>query len=36
MITHNPDAASIADRILHMRDGEIVSIEAGTGKLVSQ
>jgi putative ABC transport system ATP-binding protein len=36
MITHNPDAASIADRILHMRDGEIVSIEAGKGKLVSQ
>ena len=25
MITHNPEAASIADRILHMRDGEIVS-----------
>jgi putative ABC transport system ATP-binding protein len=31
MITHNPEAASIADRILHMRDGEIVSIEAGAG-----
>jgi putative ABC transport system ATP-binding protein len=27
MITHNPDAAAIADRILHMRDGEIVRIE---------
>jgi putative ABC transport system ATP-binding protein len=25
MITHNPEAASIADRILYMRDGEIVS-----------
>jgi putative ABC transport system ATP-binding protein len=31
MITHNPEAASIADRILHMRDGEIVNIEAGAG-----
>lgn len=27
MITHNPEAAQIADRILHMRDGEIVRIE---------
>ncbi len=27
MITHNPEAAAIADRILHMRDGEIVSVE---------
>ena len=25
MITHNPEAASIAGRILHMRDGEIVA-----------
>jgi putative ABC transport system ATP-binding protein len=32
MITHNPDAAAIGDRILHMRDGEIVGIEAGSGK----
>ena len=24
MITHNPDAAGIGDRIIHMRDGEIV------------
>ena len=31
MITHNPEAAQIADRILHMRDGEIVKIEAGRG-----
>lgn len=29
MITHNPEAAAIADRILHMRDGEITHIEAG-------
>jgi putative ABC transport system ATP-binding protein len=27
MITHNPEAASIATRILHMRDGEIVREE---------
>jgi putative ABC transport system ATP-binding protein len=26
MITHNPEAAQIADRILHMRDGEITDI----------
>jgi putative ABC transport system ATP-binding protein len=32
MITHNPDAAAIGDRILHMRDGEIVGIEAGNAK----
>ncbi len=30
MITHNPEAASIASRILHMRDGEIVRIESGS------
>jgi putative ABC transport system ATP-binding protein len=30
MITHNPEAAQIADRILHMRDGQITHIEAGT------
>jgi putative ABC transport system ATP-binding protein len=29
MITHNPEAAQIADRILHMRDGEITHIEEG-------
>lgn len=29
MITHNPDAAHIADRILHMRDGQMVKIEKG-------
>ena len=31
MITHNPEAAMIADRILHMRDGQIVKTEAGRG-----
>src|SRR5580700_5615622 len=30
MITHNPEAAAIASRILHMRDGEIVREEAGS------
>jgi putative ABC transport system ATP-binding protein len=30
MITHNPEAASIADRILYMRDGEIVREERGS------
>ncbi|WP_158749159.1 ABC transporter ATP-binding protein [Acidobacterium sp. S8] len=32
MITHNPEAAAIADRILHMRDGEIVRVEEGKGR----
>jgi putative ABC transport system ATP-binding protein len=31
MITHNPEAAQIADRILHMRDGEITHITDGNG-----
>ena len=31
MITHNPEAASIAGRILYMRDGEIVRQESGKG-----
>ena len=31
MITHNPEAAAIAGRILYMRDGEIVKEEAGNG-----
>jgi putative ABC transport system ATP-binding protein len=31
MITHNPEAASIAGRILYMRDGEIVREEKGAG-----
>jgi putative ABC transport system ATP-binding protein len=32
MITHNPEAAAIAGRILHMRDGEIISVEPGRGR----
>ena len=31
MITHNPEAAAIAGRILTMRDGQIVHEEAGAG-----
>ena len=31
MITHNPEAATIASRILHMRDGEIIRVEKGSG-----
>lgn len=31
MITHNSEAAQIADRILHMRDGEVTHIENGRG-----
>lgn len=31
MITHNPEAAAIGDRILHMRDGLIMSVEKGLG-----
>jgi putative ABC transport system ATP-binding protein len=31
MITHNPEAAAIAGRILYMRDGEIVREEKGSG-----
>jgi putative ABC transport system ATP-binding protein len=33
MITHNPEAAAIAGRILHMRDGEIIKVEAGAGQV---
>jgi putative ABC transport system ATP-binding protein len=33
MITHNPEAASIADRIIHMRDGRIRGIEPGQGRV---
>ena len=33
MITHNPEAAQIADRILHMRDGQVVRIEQGAGRV---
>lgn len=31
MITHNPEAAAIASRILHMLDGEIIKVENGSG-----
>jgi hypothetical protein len=30
MITHNPEAAAIASRILFMRDGQIVREEKGS------
>jgi putative ABC transport system ATP-binding protein len=33
MITHNPEAAAIADRIIHMRDGKIRGIEQGQGSV---
>jgi putative ABC transport system ATP-binding protein len=33
MITHNPEAAAIANRILHMRDGEIVHVENGAASI---
>ena len=35
MITHNPEAASIASRILYMRDGEIVREEKGSGSVTA-
>jgi putative ABC transport system ATP-binding protein len=31
MITHNPEAAEVAGRIVHMRDGRIVNEKAGSG-----
>jgi len=34
MITHNAEAAAIGDRILHMRDGEMLGVEAGVGKVI--
>jgi len=36
MITHNPEAAAIASRILYMRDGELVREEKGTRPGFSQ
>jgi len=36
MITHNPEAAAIAGRILYMRDGQIVREEAGSGQAAVQ
>jgi putative ABC transport system ATP-binding protein len=35
MITHNPEAAQIADRVLHMRDGEITKIEPGSRRVAA-
>jgi len=35
MITHNPEAAAIGDRILHMRDGAITGVEAGKGSVAA-
>lgn len=35
MITHNPEAATIAGRILHMRDGGITGIEEGKGAVTA-
>ncbi len=35
MITHNPEAATIADRVLHMRDGRTVGVSAGQGRPVA-
>ncbi|MGA7884983.1 MAG: ABC transporter ATP-binding protein [Acidobacteriaceae bacterium] len=35
MITHNPEAAAIADRIVHMRDGKIRGIEPGQGHVAA-
>ena len=35
MITHNAEAATIADRILHMRDGGITGIEEGKGAIAA-
>jgi putative ABC transport system ATP-binding protein len=32
MITHNPEAAQIADRVLTMRDGQLVREEMGAGQ----
>jgi len=29
MITHNPEAAQIADRVITVRDGEVVAIDVG-------
>ena len=36
MITHNPEAAAIASRILYMRDGKIVREEKGSGAIAAE
>jgi putative ABC transport system ATP-binding protein len=33
MITHNPEAAQIADRVIHMRDGQVLKIEPGCRRI---
>lgn len=33
MITHNPEAAQIADRVITVRDGEVVAIDVGRGSM---
>jgi putative ABC transport system ATP-binding protein len=33
MITHNPEAAAVASRIIYMRDGQIVGEEKGSGSI---
>lgn len=35
MITHNPEAAQIADKILNIRDGQMTHVEKGLGRLQS-
>ena len=35
MITHNPEAAAIGDRIIHMRDGQITGVEKGNGSVAA-
>jgi putative ABC transport system ATP-binding protein len=35
MITHNPEAAAYGDRIIHMRDGQIVNEEQDSSRLKS-
>jgi putative ABC transport system ATP-binding protein len=35
MITHNPEAAAIGDRIIHMRDGQITGVEKGSGSVAA-
>ena len=36
MITHNPEAAAVAGRILYMRDGQMVREEKGAGRPTSR
>ena len=36
LITHEPDVAKHADRIIHIRDGNIVTDEKNTKKLIAR